>query len=207
MWSVCNPVVFAHLQCGLQPRNLDGTNLCSCWCLQRARRFGQREFLLPYARKSLLSVACLVFLLLALADFCLNVAVALAWLLHILVQQGLPLYSVGHSIPAYSCRSCSFVQDVSCRPWGCHRPTLMHLPLGTWTFNTEWNISWNHAENSGTVHLLSSSILLSNTGSGQPHYTHASSQRDPFINTAGHLRTNEYAHPIQGRPCWSKPEQ
>jgi len=39
-WSVCGPVVFACLQCGLEPRNLDGTNLGSCWCLQRSSRFG-----------------------------------------------------------------------------------------------------------------------------------------------------------------------
>jgi len=25
-WSVCDPVVFTHLQCGLEPRNLDGTS-------------------------------------------------------------------------------------------------------------------------------------------------------------------------------------
>jgi len=59
-WSVCVPVVFEHLQCGLEHRNLDSTNLGSCWCLQRTRRFGQRE-LSPYACKSLLSVTCLVF--------------------------------------------------------------------------------------------------------------------------------------------------
>ena len=59
-WSVCDPVVFAHLQCGLEARNLDATNLGSCWRLQRARRFGQRELSLPYAWKSLLSVAGLV---------------------------------------------------------------------------------------------------------------------------------------------------
>jgi len=67
-WSVCNAVVFTHLQCGLEPRNLDGTDLGGCWCFQRARRFGQRELLLPYAWKSLICVACLVFLL-ALANF------------------------------------------------------------------------------------------------------------------------------------------
>ena len=60
-WSMCDPVVFAHLQCGLEPRNLYGNNLDSCWYLQRARHFGQRELTLPYACKSLLSVACLVF--------------------------------------------------------------------------------------------------------------------------------------------------
>ena len=59
-WSVRGPVVFAHLQCGLEPRNLDGANLGSCWC-HRARRFGQRGFSFPYAWKSLLSVAFLVF--------------------------------------------------------------------------------------------------------------------------------------------------
>jgi len=32
-----------------------------CWWYHRARRFGQRELSLPYAWKSLLSVACLVF--------------------------------------------------------------------------------------------------------------------------------------------------
>jgi len=42
-WSVCGPVVFAHLQCGLEPSNLDGTKLSSCWCHQRARRFRQKE--------------------------------------------------------------------------------------------------------------------------------------------------------------------
>ena len=47
VWNVCGPDVFAHLQCGLEPRNLDGTNLGNCWCLQRASRFGQREFSLP----------------------------------------------------------------------------------------------------------------------------------------------------------------
>jgi len=25
-WSVCDPVVFSHLQCGLATRNLDGAN-------------------------------------------------------------------------------------------------------------------------------------------------------------------------------------
>jgi len=42
-------------------RNLDVTNLGSCWCLQRTSRFGQKELSLPCAWKSLLSVACLVF--------------------------------------------------------------------------------------------------------------------------------------------------
>ena len=32
-----DPVVFAHLQCGLEPRNLDGTNFDSCWWCQRAK--------------------------------------------------------------------------------------------------------------------------------------------------------------------------
>jgi len=52
-----------HLQCGLEPRNHDGTNLAlgSCWCLQHIRCFGLRKLSLPYAWKSLLSVACLVF--------------------------------------------------------------------------------------------------------------------------------------------------
>jgi len=49
LWSVCDPVVFAHLQCGLEPRNLDGTSLGSCWCRRRSRRIGQRELLLPCA--------------------------------------------------------------------------------------------------------------------------------------------------------------
>jgi len=67
-WSVCDPVVFTHLQCGLEPRNLDG--LGSCWCRRRARRIGQRELLLPCAWKSLICVACLAFsFLLALSDF------------------------------------------------------------------------------------------------------------------------------------------
>ena len=57
---MCVPVVFPHLQCGLEPRNIDGTNLGSC-CLQRTSRFGQRGLSLPYEWKSLLSVACLVF--------------------------------------------------------------------------------------------------------------------------------------------------
>jgi len=58
----CEPVVLTHLQCELESRNLDGTNLGRCWCLQQhARRIGQRELLLPCARKSLLSVVCLVF--------------------------------------------------------------------------------------------------------------------------------------------------
>ena len=48
-WSVCSPVVFAHFQCGHEPWNLDGANLDSCWCHQRARRFGQRHLSLPYA--------------------------------------------------------------------------------------------------------------------------------------------------------------
>ena len=61
IWSVCGPVVFAHLQCGLEPRNLDGANLGSCWCRQHAGRFRQRELSLPYAWQSVLSVACLVF--------------------------------------------------------------------------------------------------------------------------------------------------
>jgi len=46
-WSVCDLVVFAHLQCGLEPRNLDGTSLGSCWCRRRAGRIGQRILLLP----------------------------------------------------------------------------------------------------------------------------------------------------------------
>ena len=67
-WSVRGPVVFAHLQCGLEPRNLDGTNLGSCWCLQHVSSFGQRELPLPHAWKSPFSVACFVFpFLLALA--------------------------------------------------------------------------------------------------------------------------------------------
>jgi len=53
--------VFAHLQCGLEPRNLDGTNLGSCWCLKPASRFVQRDLSLPHAWKSILSVACWVF--------------------------------------------------------------------------------------------------------------------------------------------------
>ena len=60
-WSVCDPVVFANLQCGLEPKNLDGTNLGSSWCLQCARQFGQRGCSLPYAWKSLICVVCLVF--------------------------------------------------------------------------------------------------------------------------------------------------
>ena len=67
---MCDPVVFAHLQGGLEPRNLEGTNLGSCWCLQCARRFGQRELSLPYAWKALLGVALLgLSFLLALANF------------------------------------------------------------------------------------------------------------------------------------------
>jgi len=46
---VCDSVVFTQLQCELEPRNLDGTNLGSCWCFQRAKRFGERETLLPCA--------------------------------------------------------------------------------------------------------------------------------------------------------------
>jgi len=61
LWSVCGPVVFAHLQCWFEPRNLDGASLGSCWWCHRARRFGQRELSLPCAWKSLLSVAFLVF--------------------------------------------------------------------------------------------------------------------------------------------------
>ena len=69
-WSLCDPVVFAHPQCGLEPRNLDGANLGSCWCHRHARRIGQRELLLPCSWKSLICVACLVFsFLFALADF------------------------------------------------------------------------------------------------------------------------------------------
>jgi len=66
------PVVFAHLQCWLEPSNLDGTNLGSCWCRHRTRLFGQRELSLPIAWKSLSSVACWLLgfsLLLTLADF------------------------------------------------------------------------------------------------------------------------------------------
>ena len=73
---MCDPVVFAHLQCGpcnldgaIEPSNLDGTNLGSCWCRQRAMRFGQRELLLPYAWKSLFKCCLLGISLLALADF------------------------------------------------------------------------------------------------------------------------------------------
>jgi len=40
MRTPLDPVVFAHVQCGLEPRNLDGTDSGSCWCLQLARRFG-----------------------------------------------------------------------------------------------------------------------------------------------------------------------
>jgi len=60
-WSMCDPVAFAHLQCVLETRNLDGTNLGSCWCRRRARRIGQRELSLPCAWKSPICVACLVF--------------------------------------------------------------------------------------------------------------------------------------------------
>jgi len=67
---------------GLNPETSMAVVLGSCWCLQRPRRFGQRELFLPCARKSLICVTCWVFsFLLALAD-CLHVAVAPAWLLH-----------------------------------------------------------------------------------------------------------------------------
>jgi len=53
---VRTPTVWAWTQ---KPR---WNYLGSCWCLQRTRRFGQRELSLPYAWKSFLSsVACLVF--------------------------------------------------------------------------------------------------------------------------------------------------
>ena len=58
---MCDPFVFAHLQCRLEPRKLNGANLGSCWCPQRARRFGQRELPLSCAWKSFLTVACFVF--------------------------------------------------------------------------------------------------------------------------------------------------
>jgi len=68
----CGPVVFAHLQCGLELRNGDGANLGSCWCRQRAKRFGQREreLSLPYAWNAPLNVALLgLSFLFGLADF------------------------------------------------------------------------------------------------------------------------------------------
>jgi len=62
----CHPHIFSVLE----PRNLDGTNLGSYWCLQRTRRFGQRGLLLPYAWKSLILCRLLgLSFLLSLADF------------------------------------------------------------------------------------------------------------------------------------------
>jgi len=66
--AVCSLGVFEHLQCGLESTKLDGANLGSCWCRQRAKRFGQRELSLPYAWKTLLSVALLGLSLLFASD-------------------------------------------------------------------------------------------------------------------------------------------
>jgi len=41
LWCMCDPVVFTHLQCGLEPRNFNGASFGSCWCRRSARRIGQ----------------------------------------------------------------------------------------------------------------------------------------------------------------------
>jgi len=54
--EACSAQLYSVLNQRLEPRNFEGANLGSCWCCQRARRFGQRELSLPFSWKSLLNV-------------------------------------------------------------------------------------------------------------------------------------------------------